>query len=190
MMKLNLFAFPATLTPDKEDGGFVVTFRDLPEAITQGETVQHCLSEASDCLGEAIAARIDDNMDIPLPTQGREKEHLVPVPLEIAWKAEIHNAMVHANISISRLASQLHVDKDRVRRLLNPRYGVDQLLADFALHAIFNSAQPTFDLTQTETWQLCGSVEIPDPSSHEIVGYDEQGKAIANFAQQVDEVQY
>ncbi len=133
MMKLNLFAFPATFTPDKEDGGF------------------------------------DDNMDIPLPTQGRERKYWVPVPLEIAWKAEIHKAMVHTNISISRLASQLHVDKDRMRRLLNPHYRVDQLLADFALHAIFNSAQPTFDLTQTETWQFCGSVEIFD--------YDEQGKA-------------
>lgn len=67
------------------------------------------------------------------------------MPLEIAWKAEIHKAMVHANISISRLASQLHVDKDRVKRLLNPRCRVDQLLADEALNAIFNSAQPTFD---------------------------------------------
>jgi len=50
------------LTPDEIDSGFVVTFRDLPEAITQGETVEQCLSEASDCLAEAIAARIDENL--------------------------------------------------------------------------------------------------------------------------------
>ena len=31
--------FPVNLTPDKRDGGFVVTFPDIPEAITQGETV-------------------------------------------------------------------------------------------------------------------------------------------------------
>ena len=29
------FTYPATLIPDETDGGFVVTFRDLPEAITQ-----------------------------------------------------------------------------------------------------------------------------------------------------------
>ena len=29
------FIYPAKLTPDKEDGGFVVVFRDFPEAITQ-----------------------------------------------------------------------------------------------------------------------------------------------------------
>jgi predicted RNase H-like HicB family nuclease len=28
------FIYPAKITPDKRDGGFVVTFPDLPEAIT------------------------------------------------------------------------------------------------------------------------------------------------------------
>ncbi len=35
---MNNFAFPATRLPETKDGGFVVTFVDLPEAITQGET--------------------------------------------------------------------------------------------------------------------------------------------------------
>jgi hypothetical protein len=30
-------AYPVTLTPDEADGGFVVTFQDVPEAITQGD---------------------------------------------------------------------------------------------------------------------------------------------------------
>lgn len=30
------FVYPALLTADEKDGGFVVTFRGLPEAITQG----------------------------------------------------------------------------------------------------------------------------------------------------------
>jgi hypothetical protein len=40
------FAFPVQLTPDTDDGGYVVTFRDLPEAITQGDSVSECLTEA------------------------------------------------------------------------------------------------------------------------------------------------
>lgn len=52
------FVYPATLTPDIEDGGFVVRFVDFPEAITQGESVQDALQEATDCLEEAIANRI------------------------------------------------------------------------------------------------------------------------------------
>ena len=43
------FVYPATLTPDKKDGGFVVTFADVPEAIAQAENVDDALSEAADC---------------------------------------------------------------------------------------------------------------------------------------------
>ena len=32
-------AYPATLTPDDTDGGFVVTFQDVPEAITPRRSV-------------------------------------------------------------------------------------------------------------------------------------------------------
>ncbi|HHQ41620.1 MAG TPA: type II toxin-antitoxin system HicB family antitoxin, partial [Chromatiales bacterium] len=54
------FAYPARLTPDKQDGGYVVTFRDVPEAITQGDDLEGALREAADCLEEAIAGYIDD----------------------------------------------------------------------------------------------------------------------------------
>lgn len=33
------FAYPAILTPDQKHGGLTVAFRDIPEAITQGEDV-------------------------------------------------------------------------------------------------------------------------------------------------------
>ena len=33
------FTYPAKLTRDRKDGGFVVTFRDVPEAITQGNAL-------------------------------------------------------------------------------------------------------------------------------------------------------
>ena len=38
-------AYPATLTPDP-DGGFTVTFRDVPEAITEGDTRDEALRRA------------------------------------------------------------------------------------------------------------------------------------------------
>ena len=50
------FTYAVRLTPDRA-GGYVVTCRDLQEAITQGESIQEALTEAADCLEEAIAAR-------------------------------------------------------------------------------------------------------------------------------------
>ena len=32
------FTYPATLIRDRKDGGYVVNCRDIPEAITQGDT--------------------------------------------------------------------------------------------------------------------------------------------------------
>jgi len=67
-IKALLLTYPVTLTSDETDGGFVVTFPDLPEAITQGDTVEQCLANAVDCLDETIAARIDDGEAIPQPS--------------------------------------------------------------------------------------------------------------------------
>src|SRR5581483_3072944 len=98
------FTYAMKLTPDKKDGGFVVTCRDLPEAITQGETIEEALVEAEDCLEEAIAARIDDERDIPLPSASKRGERLVSVPPSMALKAAVYLAVREAGISNSEFA--------------------------------------------------------------------------------------
>src|SRR5258705_13963597 len=61
------FVYPANLSPEK-GGGFTVQFPDLPEAITSGKNRADALLQAADCLEEAIAGRIADRLDVPLPT--------------------------------------------------------------------------------------------------------------------------
>lgn len=84
------YIYAMKLTPDKRDGGYVVTCRDLPEAITQGESIEDALLEAADCLEEAIAARIDDGRPIPAPSAPRRGEHLVSAPCSAipAWTSK------------------------------------------------------------------------------------------------------
>ncbi len=55
---MNELAYPATFTPDVEDGGFVITFPDVHEAITQANSIEEGLVEAQDCLDEAICGRL------------------------------------------------------------------------------------------------------------------------------------
>lgn len=50
-------AFPAALSPDP-DGGFTVTFRDMPEAITEGDTREEALLRAEAALESALAMYI------------------------------------------------------------------------------------------------------------------------------------
>lgn len=116
------FTYAVKLARDKHDGGYVVTCRDLPEAITQGETVEDALSEAADALDEAIAARIDDDRDIPMPTAAKRGEHAVSVPPSMALKAAVYLAVRDAGISNSELARRLHLDEKEARRILDPHH--------------------------------------------------------------------
>ncbi len=115
------FTYPVTLTPDESDGGFVVTFPDLPEAITQGDTIKQCLSDAVDCLDESIAARIDDGEPIPQPSAVRGG-YQVSCPIHTAIKAALYLAVKDAGISKRELGRRLGVDEKVARRLLDPHY--------------------------------------------------------------------
>jgi antitoxin HicB len=115
------FAYPVTLTPDETDGGFVVTFEDIPEAITQGETVADALLEAADALEEAIAGRIRRGDPIPEASPATDRPR-VPVPAQTAAKAALFLALKETGISKSELAMRLECDEKEVRRLLDPRH--------------------------------------------------------------------
>ncbi|HVR98860.1 MAG TPA: type II toxin-antitoxin system HicB family antitoxin [Thermoanaerobaculia bacterium] len=116
------FAYPVLLTPDEVDGGFVVTFPDIPEAVTQGEDVADALAEAADALEEAIAGRIRRGDQIPEPSPAGAEQSLVPVPALTAAKAALYLALREAGIAKSELAERLGCDEKEVRRLLDPQH--------------------------------------------------------------------
>ena len=53
-----------------EENGFVsVTFPDIPEAITCGESHEHAVEMAKECPGLCIQGRIEDGEEIPEVTR-------------------------------------------------------------------------------------------------------------------------
>jgi len=114
--------YPIQLTPDTIDGGFTVTCRDFPEAITQGETITQAVLEALDAIEEAIASRIKRGVDIPIPSVQKQGEQMATVPLSTSLKATLYQAMREDNITKSELARRIGVDEKEVRRMLDPRH--------------------------------------------------------------------
>lgn len=114
--------YPVILTPDEAESGFVVTFPDLPEAITQGEDPADALREAADALEEAIAGRIRRGDPIPRPSATVDGGLHVPVPALTAAKAALCLALRESGLSKSELAARLGCDEKEVRRLLDPRH--------------------------------------------------------------------
>lgn len=116
------FVYPATLTPDAKDSGVVVTFADVPEAITQGEDRADALREAADCLEEAIANRMVMGLSLPSPSSVKKRQPAVPLPAQTAAKAALYLALQEAKITKAELAERLQCDEKEVRRLLDPRH--------------------------------------------------------------------
>ena len=116
------FVYPATLTPEEQEGGFVVTFPDVPEAITQGDDVTDALQQAADCLEEAIAGRLRRHESLPLPSPVGPDHYAIPLPAQTAAKAALYCALRQVHLTQVELAARLHCDEKEVRRLLDPRH--------------------------------------------------------------------
>ena len=106
-----------------EEGGFVVTCRDLPQLVTQGESLPDALSEAADAMDEVFAAYMKGGLSFPAPRKRRRGEYVVSPPAETVAKAALYVAMSEAGVSKVQLAKRLGVDEKEVRRLLDPHYG-------------------------------------------------------------------
>lgn len=116
------FQYPVSLTP-ADEGGYVVTCRDLPPLVTEGKDETDALAQAADAMDEVFAAYMIAGIDFPEPSKTRRRERLVAPPAETVAKAALYVAMREAGISKTQLARQLGLDEKAVRRLLDPHYG-------------------------------------------------------------------
>ena len=119
---MRTFVCPERFERGNKSGVVVVSFRDVPEAITQGNGERDALWQAGDCLEEAIAGRIADGREIPKVSRAARGERLIPVPAPMAAKAALYLAMAEAGMTNAQLARKLGCDGKEVRRMLDPRH--------------------------------------------------------------------
>jgi antitoxin HicB len=114
--------FPVTLTPDASSGGYVVTFDDVPEAITQGDTLEEALTMASEALEMAIEFYFDDKRSVPVPSKPKRGQRVVQLPASLAAKILLLNEMVQQNVGPAELARRMNTSPQVVNRLTNLRH--------------------------------------------------------------------
>ena len=112
------YVYPFTLMPE-EDGGFSVSFPDVPEALTCGEDRVEALAMAEDALTVALSAYVDNRKAIPVPSAVVTGQELIAVPASAAAKLALYSAMRRQNISKVALAEQLNVSEGAIRKLLD-----------------------------------------------------------------------
>ena len=131
------FKYPARLDRD-ESGRTVVTFRDIPEALTDGADRAEALAEAEDALLVALAGYVDDARNpkpLPRPSRKRQGEVVIAVPLLAGVKLALHDAMREEGINGTDLAQKMNLPVTTVRRLLNLHHNskIEQVVLALAM---------------------------------------------------------
>ena len=99
-----------------------MTFPDIAEAITQGETVEETLRMAQDALETALDFYFDDRRPIPAPSRAKRGQRLVTLPVSIEAKVLLLNEMIRQRVRPAELARRLRTTPQVVNRLVNLRY--------------------------------------------------------------------
>ncbi|MVA27285.1 type II toxin-antitoxin system HicB family antitoxin (plasmid) [Agrobacterium vitis] len=111
------FTYRASFKSDP-DGGFVVTFADVPEAITAGDDMKKAAANAKEALGLALRGIIQEGRPLPAPvaTEG----HPIAVEADVAAKLALIQAFREAGISKTELGRRIGKSENEARRLLDP----------------------------------------------------------------------
>lgn len=111
--------YPIILTP-AEEGGFVVTFPDVPEAITQGDDEIEALLNGQDALVTALGMYVDAGEDLPTPSSRvKGSRWRVAPPALAALKLSLYQAMREQDVRKSELARRLGWHMPQVDRVLD-----------------------------------------------------------------------
>lgn len=125
-----MFNYPVILEKDSNDT-FLVTFPDIPEAVTFGADEDEALLQAVDALETALSFYVDDRKALPKPSKPKRGQFTVsPTALECA-KLGIYQAMMEQGMKKSELARRLGWHMPQIDRLFDLKHAskIDQVEA-------------------------------------------------------------
>ncbi len=123
-----MFCYPVILTPD--DGTVLVTFPDVPEAITFGANEDEALHHAVDALETALSFYVDARKPLPEPSVRPDLPSVRPSALE-SIKLAVYREMLAQGVRKAELARRLGWKAPQVDRLFDLGHAsrLDQLEA-------------------------------------------------------------
>lgn len=127
------YVYYASIESDP-DGGYIVTFPDVPEAITQGEDRGDAVASGADALGMALRGYLAAGRALPRPQASIGTP--VAVPAEDAMKLALVEAFRESGMSKTELAARLGKAETEARRILDPDHPTKLATMQAALAAL------------------------------------------------------
>lgn len=130
------YVYRALFEPGDRRGNVVVSFPDVPEAITQGRGKADARAMAEEALGLVLLDYLERGKPLPKPRAKSRNLIDVAVAPDVAAKLAVLEAFAAAGISKSELARRIDKDEKEVRRILDPRHPTKLPALTAALRAL------------------------------------------------------
>jgi antitoxin HicB len=115
-----MLSYPARL---KRDGaGFMVSFPDIPEALTGARSREEALSMAADALTTAMDFYFEDRRPVPAPSAPKRGQVVIDLPPSVGAKVLLLNEMLAQGKRPIDLARLMDVRPQEVNRLTTLRH--------------------------------------------------------------------
>lgn len=100
-----------------EHDGYTITFRDLPNVFSEGDTKEEALKNAQEALDGVLSVMAADDFEIPEPSRARANEYPIPVSADIAAPILLSLVRKKNTKSQSAIARSMDVPYQQYQRL-------------------------------------------------------------------------
>lgn len=110
-----MLSYPARVARDGD--GFIVSFPDIPEALTGAATKAQAPEMAVDALTTAMDFYFEDRRLVPAPSAPKRGQVMIDLPPSVGAKVLLLNEMIAQGTRLADLARRMNVHPQEVTRL-------------------------------------------------------------------------
>jgi antitoxin HicB len=117
----------------QDNGWWLVRFPGIPEALTEGETEEEARANALDCVITALEGYMKAGKPLPRAGAVHSGRNRTALPSLVTAKLAVYETMRARGWSKVKLAKELGMPENSVRRLLDLRHSSQMWVIDDAL---------------------------------------------------------
>ena len=110
-----MLSYPARIARD--GARFMVSFVDIPEALSDGGTREEAMAMAADALTTAMDFYFEDKRTVPKPSAPKRGQLMIDLPASVSAKVLLLNEMLQQHVKPAELARLMSVRRQEVNRL-------------------------------------------------------------------------
>jgi antitoxin HicB len=117
----------------QSNGWWLVRFPGIPEALTEGETEDEARRNAVDCVIATLEGYMKAGRPLPRQGAGHSGANRAVLPSLVTAKLAVYETLRNRGWSKLRLAKELGMPENSIRRLLDLRHSSQMWIIDEAL---------------------------------------------------------